>query len=681
MTAPPFRPVLDGTYEVLSKLSEGGMGAIYKVRHRHLDEVRVVKVMKPNLLGNQEMAQRFTQEAQIVTKLKHANIAAIYDYVLDESGLAYIVMEYVNGANLAQLLEVERPLDLALALEVTAQTLSALAYLHRRKIVHRDISTHNVMLTVDEDGALVVKIIDLGLAKRLESQTGMTATGVIMGNLSYASPEQLGGLPENETLDGRSDLYSLGVVMYELLTGSKPFSDEGVRALISAHLFKPPTPFDLVDFDRKVPADVRAVVEKCLEKKPSARFASAEELLTAVSALKMRYGEPSSAEALRTVLAAARPKSSPSLPAVGVKELYAMPRSGSQDAALDDSAATRVSSEPSPRPPRPSEPTELSPPKPPLSAPSVSFLRRTPVLAGLGVVVVVSAAWALSRIASSRPETIEPAALPAASRPATAEPAAPAPTEAPTTPAEAPTPIPVAVATSVPGLDPAEAERRARTGEARTLADYARRRAESADSAALAPALFSQARAKEKEGEMFLASGRGPAAQAAFARATELYSAAEAAARQESTARARPTPERVVQLVVATAPPVARPTEAPPTRAPVAERAKPTEEERVREAVARYATAQSELDVDAYVRVRPALAADRKRLEEAFRNLKSQSVVVDVSRVEVDGDAAVVHGTEQRTYLPKVGSEGNVRRAFVMQLQKTPGGWVIASIR
>src|SRR5262249_21391168 len=152
--------LLETTYEFLSKVTEGGMGAIYKVRHRHLGEIRIVKVLKPELLGNAEMVQRFAQEAQLITRLKHSNIAAIYDFVVEDDGMAYIVMEYVDGANLAQLLARTGRLELPLALDIASQVLDALSYLHKKKIVHRDVSANNVMLFVDEDGALQVKLID-----------------------------------------------------------------------------------------------------------------------------------------------------------------------------------------------------------------------------------------------------------------------------------------------------------------------------------------------------------------------------------------------------------------------------------------------------------------------------------------------------------------------------------------
>ncbi|HEY6051044.1 MAG TPA: serine/threonine-protein kinase, partial [Thermoanaerobaculia bacterium] len=216
--------LIEGKYEILGKLREGGMGAIYKVRHRLLDEIRVIKVMRPQILSNEEMKRRFVEEARTATKLKHPNICTIYDFALDEDGTAYLVMEFIDGVTLADLFRTPDPPGLPVTLEVAHQALLALGYLHRRNVVHRDVAPDNLMLTSDEEGRPLIKLIDLGIAKALDSKSGdMTSTGVFLGKLKYASPEQYGALAPGEKIDGRSDLYCLGVVVYELLTGKRPF--------------------------------------------------------------------------------------------------------------------------------------------------------------------------------------------------------------------------------------------------------------------------------------------------------------------------------------------------------------------------------------------------------------------------------------------------------------------------
>ena len=277
--------LVEGKYEVLSKIREGGMGTIYKVRHRLLDEIRVIKVMRPNVASDEEFRRRFTDEAKTATRLKHPNICAIYDFALDADGSASLVMEYIDGVTLSDLLKAQKCLDLALALEITHQTLLALGYLHKKKIVHRDIAPDNLMLTVDEDGKSVVKLIDLGIAKVLDRGGGeMTSTGQFLGKLRYASPEQYGALPKGAQIDGRSDLYSMGLVLYELVTGRRPFSGETPIELMRAHVYQDPLPFEESDPDGVISADIRQIVLRALRKNRDERFATAQEFDLSVAA-------------------------------------------------------------------------------------------------------------------------------------------------------------------------------------------------------------------------------------------------------------------------------------------------------------------------------------------------------------------------------------------------------------
>ena len=238
--------------------------------------------MLPQLGSEEEYQHRFIQEAKMATRLKHPNVGTIHDFAVDPDGTAYIVMEYIDGVNLAELLRTSGPPGLPLTLEIAHQTLLALGYLHRKNVVHRDIALDNLMLTHDEEDRPQIKLIDLGISKALDKTIELTSRGVFLGKLKYSSPEQLGSLGPEETLDGRSDLYSLGVVLYELLTGRPPLGGDTPRTLIGAHLFHPPTPFSETDPGGKVPTELRALVMKALEKKRTDRFASAEELDQAV---------------------------------------------------------------------------------------------------------------------------------------------------------------------------------------------------------------------------------------------------------------------------------------------------------------------------------------------------------------------------------------------------------------
>src|SRR5689334_3661256 len=230
------------------------MGAIYKVRHRLLDEVRVVKVIRSHLEPTGENGERFLREARVANRLRHPNIAALHDFAIAEDGNAFIVMEFIDGLNLLEILQTGGPPPVSLSLEIARQSLKALGYLHRQKLVHRDVSPDNLMLTRDMDGHPQIKLIDLGIAKAFGANIGgntgdLTTTGIFLGKPRYASPEQFGTNP----LDARSDLYSFGVVLYELLTGQCPISGKDPASYMAGHLLRPPLPFEESDPRGRVP--------------------------------------------------------------------------------------------------------------------------------------------------------------------------------------------------------------------------------------------------------------------------------------------------------------------------------------------------------------------------------------------------------------------------------------------
>ncbi len=277
---------IESKYEILGKIKEGGMGAIYMVRHRLLGETRVVKVLRPQLDDQAEFHTRFLREARTAIQLRHPNIAQLYDFTADDGGNAYIVMEYIEGLDLRELLRRSGPPPLGLTFEIAVQSLGALGFLHRRSMVHRDISPDNLMLTRDADGKPVVKLVDLGIVKELHSEVSeLTSTGVFVGKVRYAAPEQFGA-GGAAALDQRADLYSFGVVLYELLTGKHPIQGDSASQLIAGHLYSPPVGFDVTDPQGRVPGEVRAIVLKLLEKKPDDRFPTAEALADALRALQ-----------------------------------------------------------------------------------------------------------------------------------------------------------------------------------------------------------------------------------------------------------------------------------------------------------------------------------------------------------------------------------------------------------
>ncbi len=285
---------LEEQYEIVAKIKEGGMGEIYKVRHRLLDELRVVKVLHAELKGDAELNARFAQEARATIQLRHPNIVQIFDFTLDDAGTGLIVMELIRGVDLKQLIAHHELPSLPLALEIGRQSLRALGFLHKNGFVHRDVSPDNLMLAHDVEGEPLVKLIDLGIAKRHDSEQQLTASGMFLGKFRYASPEHFGARG-SAGIEARSDLYTFGLVFYELLTGRYPIPGGSTSQLIAGHLFQPPRDFAETDPEGRLPADLRRLLERTLAKEPEQRYASAEELIDALEGLRRRY--PSGAEA------------------------------------------------------------------------------------------------------------------------------------------------------------------------------------------------------------------------------------------------------------------------------------------------------------------------------------------------------------------------------------------------
>src|SRR6201997_200976 len=261
-----------GDYEILSVLGVGGMGKVYKVRNTISDRVEAMKVLLPDLTSNRSLADRFLREIRLLATLDHANIAALRTALTYENQLV-MIMEFVEGETLANR-AARAPLSTADAASYPDQVLSALSYAHKQYIIHRDIKPANKMLTPQG----VVKLMDFGIA-RSSMDGSLTSTGTTLGSLNYMPPEQVRG----ESADARSDIYSFGVSLYEMLTGKLPFQGDSQYSLMTAHLNQtPPAPITLRS---DLPVGLNEIIMMAIAKDPNNRFQSADAFRAALSSV------------------------------------------------------------------------------------------------------------------------------------------------------------------------------------------------------------------------------------------------------------------------------------------------------------------------------------------------------------------------------------------------------------
>ena len=259
-----------GDYEILNELGSGGMGRVYKVRNVISDRIEAMKVLLPDLAGRQELAARFLREIKLMAALNHPNIAALRTAFTADNQLV-MIMEYVEGTTLAERLE-HGPIPAAQAVNYIDQVLNALSYAHQQHVIHRDIKPANMMLTSQG----VVKLMDFGIA-RAGDEHSLTMTGTTLGSLGYMSPEQVKG----ETTDARSDLYSVGVSLYEMVTGQRPFQASSDYSIMAAHVKETPKP--PIELRPGLPEALNEIILMAIAKDRAQRFQSADAFRNALS--------------------------------------------------------------------------------------------------------------------------------------------------------------------------------------------------------------------------------------------------------------------------------------------------------------------------------------------------------------------------------------------------------------
>ncbi|MDZ4836981.1 MAG: protein kinase [Candidatus Melainabacteria bacterium] len=279
--APAELPDLGDKFKILGVIGEGGMGTVYRARDITLGHEVAIKVIRAELSKDQTALKRFYQESRALCQLNHSNIVAVYGLYQTEAGAPYLVMRYIEGESLGSAIKHMGRMDVTRALNIFTEICEALHYAHDRGVIHRDLKPSNILLT--SQGMLSAQVVDFGIAKVAskgsgETVTGLTQMGDMFGTPTYMSPEQC----EGDSLDARSDIYSLGCVMYETLCGEPPFVEANPFKLMTKHVNERPASLE----SRGIERTLSMIVAKCLEKRPEDRYQSADELMQDIVAMR-----------------------------------------------------------------------------------------------------------------------------------------------------------------------------------------------------------------------------------------------------------------------------------------------------------------------------------------------------------------------------------------------------------
>ncbi|MDH3495273.1 MAG: serine/threonine protein kinase [Gemmatimonadota bacterium] len=366
--------VIADRYHIVKKLGEGGMGAVYLGEHVKMGRQSAIKVMSPSMTSDPDAIARFNREAANAARINHPNVCAIYDFGETPDGIIYLAMEFIEGEALGDVLDREGALAPHRAVAILQQTADALQAAHELGIVHRDLKPDNIMLARGRGGAELVKVVDFGIAKAMRGQEGqqVTKTGLVVGTPEYMSPEQLSG----DVLDGRSDIYSLGLVFFRMLTGTFAFEADSAQEVMIKRLTDEPLPLARARPDLGVPEALQRVMDRALARMPGDRYDNAGHFAADAAA------------AVRPMAAA------PGHPPIAEDDI-------TQIVAGDDDATVRLA----PTQERRSQPSASAPPRTitpttpqPAPSPAPGAKRRVPVAAIAAAVLVIGGGTAATLV-------------------------------------------------------------------------------------------------------------------------------------------------------------------------------------------------------------------------------------------------------------------------------------------
>lgn len=267
-----------GKYEIISVIGRGGMSTVYKARHKYMERLVAIKVLHKHLICDPTSVERFKKESKAASSLSHPNIITVFDFGVDDDNTAYLVMDFLEGTTLGDIIENNGPLLETDALIIFRQIAKGLIHAHARNIIHRDLKPRNIVLTLEEDGSVLAQIVDFGIAKMIadsEQSVTLTQTGEVFGSPIYMSPEQCSA----EELDIRSDIYSFGCVMYEAITGLPPFLGKNAVETMAMHVEDEPPALTEVAPGCQISKKLEKIIFQCLEKKRENRYENMQEVL------------------------------------------------------------------------------------------------------------------------------------------------------------------------------------------------------------------------------------------------------------------------------------------------------------------------------------------------------------------------------------------------------------------